>query len=96
MCVINFKKHFIDEFKIDTQIQNCFDGEVERLNIRSTLWRMMLGAIPLNQNYGEWIDTVTNQRNIFKMKLKAYNNLKKIAGDPLGGLSNSSTSMVYD
>lgn len=87
----NFKKHFIDEFKIDTLIENCFAGEIERLNIRSTLWRVMLGAIPLNQNYAEWVDTVTKQRNIFKNKLKVYNNLKKIAGDPLGGIASTST-----
>ena len=51
----------------------------------------MLGAIPLNQNYAEWVDTVTKQRNIFKNKLKVYNNLKKIAGDPLGGIASTST-----
>lgn len=52
---------------------------------------MLLGAIPLNQKYGEWIEIISKQRNVFKNKLKNYNNMKKLAGDPLGGVGSTST-----
>lgn len=86
MCVKSFLNHFIREMNVEHMINLCFTGDIESLYIRPTLWKIFLCSIPLNRDYNQWIDEVTTKRNNFKDKLKAYNNYRKIAGDPLGGV----------
>ena len=67
----------------------CNSGEIDRFHIRSTLWRIFLNIIPYNTNYTQWVDQVGLEREKFKKKLKVYNNLKKISGDPLAETTQS-------
>ena len=60
-------------------------GEVDKLMIRPTAWKLLLGVLPFDQNISEWLKVVKKNRTVYKEKLKNLNALKKFAGDPLGG-----------
>ena len=78
-----FKKYFIDNYEEKELLNFCFSGEVDFFYIRSTIWKMFLGALPMNQNYRDWINYVNKQRVSFNLKLNHYFTMK-IFGDPLG------------
>ena len=61
------------------------NGEVDKLMLRPTAWKLLLGVLPFDQNISEWLKVVKKNRTVYKEKLKNLNALKKFAGDPLGG-----------
>jgi hypothetical protein len=83
LCVILFKKYFIDCFDQKDLIAKSYTGEIDKIFIRSTMWRIFVGALPNNQNYKNWVEVVNKQRSDYIMKYNQSNN-KKLAGDPLG------------
>ena len=63
-------------------------GEVDKLMLRPTAWKLLLGVFPFDQPVAEWLKLVKKQRSQYREKLKNLNALKKFAGDPLGGNSD--------
>jgi hypothetical protein len=69
-------------------LESCMGGEVDKLMIRPTIWKLLLGVFSFDQSIPEWIKLVNKQRNEYKSKLKGLNSLKKFSGDPLGGTND--------
>jgi hypothetical protein len=63
-------------------------GEVDKLMLRPTAWKLLLNVFPFDKPVTEWLKLIKKQRNEYKEKLKNLNALKKFAGDPLGGNSD--------
>ena len=70
-------------------------GEVDKLMIRPTAWKLLLGVFPSDKSISEWVKLVKKQRNEYKEKLKNLNALKKFAGDPLGGNSDVNNFFLF-
>lgn len=60
-------------------------GEVDKLMLRPTAWKLLLNVLPFDQPVTEWIKIIKKQRIEYNEKLKNLNALKKFSGDPLGG-----------
>lgn len=63
-------------------------GEVDKLMLRPTAWKLLLNVFPFDKPVTEWLKLIKKQRSEYKEKLKNLNALKKFAGDPLGGNSD--------
>lgn len=61
------------------------NGEIDKLMLRPTTWKLLLEVLPFDKSISEWIKIIKKQRDEYKEKLKNLNALKKFAGDPLGG-----------
>ena len=66
-------------------IKFSLSGEINKLNIRPTVWKLFLNVLPMTSNIEEWYTRTKSQRVEFKNKMKSLTALKKFSGDPLGG-----------
>jgi hypothetical protein len=66
-------------------IKHSLNGEINKINIRPTVWKLFLNVLPLTGSIDEWYSRTKSQRIEYRNKMKSLTALKKFNGDPLGG-----------
>ncbi len=66
-------------------IKFSLTGEIDKINIRPTVWKLFLNVLPIGSSIEEWYTKTKNQRVEYKNKRKSLTALKRFSGDPLGG-----------
>lgn len=69
-------------------------GQISENFIRPTAWRLFLNVFPFKEEdiLKSWITAIKTQRDEYKLKTKMYLSLKKLSGDPLGGVKEKTVS----
>lgn len=94
LCINSFKKSFVTpEIDFNALCALCYKGDMNNNYTRGTLWKLLLGTLPMNSNYESWIENTNKMRQSYKIKMKNYINLKKISGDPLGGSTTNEVTL---
>jgi hypothetical protein len=96
-CISYFKKLILTEESLNKErlIEIGLIGDMDKNYIRPTIWKTFLNILPFNSKLDEWVELTIKQRNIYKIKLKSLNALKKFSGDPLGGSNDVNFFFKY-
>jgi len=83
-----FKKYIVESNNIDELLSLCFSYKLGDTNLRPIVWRICFNLLPMakDKTFKPWIEKLNVQRSNFSKKLKKFVNVKKISGDPLGGI----------
>ena len=88
-CIVYFKANlFQDEYLSNFRFLSL-NGEIEKNKIRNMTWRIFLNVFSQDETISDWIETLSKQREEYKIKSKNLLKKTKFQGDPLGGGSNS-------
>ena len=97
-CLFSFQRHILNYMD---NIQNMkksllylsIDGKSGNELIRSFSWKIYLNTLSSDKNASlkKWLEETLSQRKAFKKTLKQLFTISKFKGDPLGGLSTSSS-----
>ncbi len=60
-------------------IKFSLNGELNKLNVRPTVWKLFLNVLPLNSSIEEWYTRTKSQRVEYKNKIKSLTALKNSA-----------------
>lgn len=90
-CIENFSNEVIENSSAILKIKEDLiklsnQGMLASNYLRPTGWKIFLNVLPSNETDSllTWVNTVIEQRKLYKKRIKALNCLKKLSGDPLG------------
>ena len=88
-CIVYFKANLLQEEYLNNFKLMSINGEIEKNKIRNMSWRIFLNVFSQDETISDWIETLSKQREEYKIKSKNLLKKTKFQGDPLGGGSNS-------